>query len=181
MEKAEGMKTPILLVVLLNMAALFLAGCGQSPETKAALKELYKKHPDTDVTGDPYYNFSSFAGTVWKTKVKVAVAELERYSGVHDIKLLAPDSFDPEHPRYDPPKNLQLNSVLAAGTRIRIERLMRDQGVWGGVQVVATVEDSTNFQKNVYLDPMLLAKNRFVWAGSSMSTNWGVNPDMLEK
>jgi hypothetical protein len=51
---------------------------------------------------------------------------------------------------------------------------MEDQGAWGGHSVEAVVEDGTNAPKAVYVDRLFLAKNYSV-------TNWGVNPDMLDK
>ncbi len=71
----------------------------------------------------------------------------------------------------------QIIVVLPVGTRLRIERLMKDNGSWGGVQVTASLEDG----KVVYLSDYLLAKNRFIWPGWSDSKEWGVDPDMLEK
>ena len=75
---------------------------------------------------------------------------------------------------------MQIIAVLPVGTRLRIERLMHDNGAAGFVMVTATLLDATNSQKTVYLDGMLLAEeNRFIRYGSS--TNWVVAPDMLEK
>jgi hypothetical protein len=71
----------------------------------------------------------------------------------------------------------KLIDVLPVGTRLRIERLMQDNGNWGGVRVTASLEDG----KVVYLDEDLLAKNRFLCPGESDSKDWGVDPDMLEK
>jgi hypothetical protein len=53
---------------------------------------------DSDVTSSYPYNFSSFSGTEWKTRVKVAVAQIHG-SGFY---LIAPDSFDPTDPHYRP-------------------------------------------------------------------------------
>jgi hypothetical protein len=94
------------------MISFFLNGCGQ--------------RQDTDVTSAPEYNFSLFAGTVWKTKVKVGLADLKQYTGKHDLNLLVPKHFDPTHPEYFPAHDMQIIAVLDPGTRLRIERLMRD-------------------------------------------------------
>ncbi|SRR5258708_6447240 len=158
---------------ILAMMSFFLNGCGQAPNPFKG----YKQPPDTDVTSSPDYNFSSFAGTVWKTKVKVGLADLKRYTGRHDTALLAPEDFDPTDPKYRPPVDMQLIAVLPVGTRVRIERLMKDNGIAGLLWVTASLDDG----KVVYLSDYLLAKNRFIWEGSSDSTNWGVDPDMLEK
>jgi hypothetical protein len=176
------MKNVILAITILAMILIFLNGCGQSPEVA-----MLKQRPDTDVTSSPQYNFKSFAGTVWKTKVKVALADVKRYNGWHEPTLLAPENFDPTHPEYRPPPDMDhIISVLPVGSRLRIERLMKDNGNWGGLQVTASLEDakitaSLEDGKVVYLVPQLLAKNRFIWIGWSDSKEWGVDPDMLEK
>jgi hypothetical protein len=137
---------------------------------------MLNSRADTDVTSSPKYNFSPFAGTVWKTKVKVALADT-KWRGRHDLTLLAPKFFDPTHPEYTPSGGDKLIAVLPIGTRVQIERLMQDNGSWGGVWVTASLEDG----KVVYLSNLLLAKNRFIRRGQSDSEEWGVNPEMLEK
>ena len=167
------MKKFILLIVMLEMTALFLTGCGQSPE-KAALKKLYKPQPGTDVTSSPYYNFSPFTNTVWKTKVKVPLADVEQYTGRHAPTLVAPKLFDPTNA----PDNMRLIAWLPSGSRLRIGRLMKDNGAWGGVRVTVILEDG----REVNINEMLLVDNKFLsndWRCTS--TNWSVNPDMLEK
>lgn len=178
------MKKSILLIVLLKMTALLLTGCGKSPEKEvkdlaSSMKKMYSPQQDKDVTADPYYNFSSFTGTVWKTKVKTAIAELKRYTGAPETKLLSPERFDATHPKYNPPSEMKLVTVLPIGTQIRIAGLMKDQGAWGGVQVTATLEDRTNGDRTVYLDGWLLAENKYM-LGVKHLTNWTVNPEMLE-
>ena len=163
----------------LTVAALLLTGCGKSSDPYAPVKKLFKPSADTDVTSSPRYNFPSFAGTVWKTKVKTAIAEGKRYTGAPEIRLLAPHRFDPTEPRYIPNPDTKIITVLPVGIRVRIERLMKDNGAWGGVKVTATVEDGTNAQRSVFLDEELLASNQYLMGNKS--TNWGVDPDMLEK
>ncbi len=150
-------------IMILAMIAILVNGCGQ--------------RADTDVTSYPKYNFSSFAGTVWKTKVKVALADLKQYTGKHDLNLLIPMHFDPTHPDFTPAHDMQIIELLPPGTRLRIDRLMKDNGNWGGVRVTATLDDG----KVVFLEDGLLAKNRFICRGDSDSKEWSVNPDMLEK
>jgi len=133
---------------------------------------ILNSRPDTDVTSSPEYNFTTFAGTVWKTKVKVGLADITSYKGRHEITLGAPESFDEADTKYT-----KLIDVLPVGTRLRIERLMQDNGSLGGVQVTASLEDG----KVVYVLRELLAKNRFISPGWSDSRNWGMNPDMFEK
>jgi hypothetical protein len=59
------------------MACLLLNGCGKSSnEYSRAIEALSKHPPDTDVTKSPNYFFSSFAGTVWRTKTKTAFADV---------------------------------------------------------------------------------------------------------
>jgi hypothetical protein len=142
---------------------------------------LYRPRPDSDVTSSPEYSFSEFAGTVWQTKLKVALADLKQYTGRRALHLLVPKHFDATHPEYTPARDMQIIAVHPPGTRLRIERLMKDNGNWGGVRVAAELEDGTYSQKTVYLDDSLLAKNRFIWPGWSDSKDWGVDPDMLEK
>lgn len=162
----------------LTVTALFLMGCGRS-DPYAPIKKLYKPSPDTDVTSSRWYNFPSFAGTVWKTKVKTAVAEGKRYTGAPEISLVAPHRFDPTAPHYSSVPDMKIITVLPVGTRVRIERLMKDNGAWGGVQVTATVEDGTNAQRTVFLDNALLAHNQYL-QNDLKATNWGVNPERLE-
>ena len=131
---------------------------------------------DSDVTSSPDYNFLSFSGTEWKTKVKVAVADIRG-----EIYLIAPDSFDPTDVHYRPIAGCTVKSVLPIGSRIRIERLMKDNGDWGGVLVTATLDDSPVSQRTIYVERELLAKNVFIWAGWSYSTNWDINTNILEK
>lgn len=164
------------VIVTLAIISFFLSGCGPAPGPLG-----YGQRPDTDVTSSAEYNFSKFSGTVWKTKVKIALADLKQYTGKHDLNLLVPMHFDPTHPEYTPPHDMQIIAVLPAGTRLRIQRLMKDNGEWGGIRVAAELVDGTDSQKTVYLDKMLLAKNRFVRTGWSDSKDWGVDSDMLEK
>jgi hypothetical protein len=65
------------LVVSLGISGmgLFLSGCAR---------------PDTDVTSSASYNFSSFAGTAWKTKVKTALAEIGQGMPRYKLHLVAP-------------------------------------------------------------------------------------------
>jgi len=174
------MKKYILLFVKLNMAALLLTGCGKPSDPSASVKKLFKPSSDTDVTTSPRYNFSSFSGTVWKTKVKTALAEGKRYTGAPEISLLAPSRFDQSDPNYRPPHDTRIITVLPVGIRVRIERLMKDNGAWGGVKVTATVDDGTNAQRTVFLDTWLLASNQYLMNSMTKSTNWGVEPEMLE-
>lgn len=139
-------KTSIFLILALEMTALF-AGC--------------RPPPDSDVTSSPRYNFSSFTGTTWKTKVKVVVTDIKRYNNEHAITLFPPDSFDPADPNYMPPYDMRIITVLPVGTHLRIARLMKDNGNWGGVRVTAVLTNRENSQNIVYLDEEMLAKNQF--------------------
>ncbi|MFL5242024.1 MAG: hypothetical protein ACJ8FY_07940 [Gemmataceae bacterium] len=165
---------------MLAMLSFFFSGCGQAPN-------LSKQPPDTDVSALPEYNFSGFAGTVWKTKVKTGLADIKRSNGRHETYLLAPEDFDPAHPRYRPPPYMQLITVLPAGTYLRIERLMKSSGNWSGVFVTASLETSAleygkeEVRKEVNLSNYLLVKNRFIRDGSPECRDWGVDPDQLEK
>ena len=169
-------KRSVILSIVAPVALVLLAGC----DPTAAVKPLFKPSPDKDVTTEPRYNFSSFTNTVWKTKTKTAIADLKRYTGAPEAKLLPPDYFDPTHPNYTTVPDMKIAAVLPTGTRLRISRLMKDQGAWGGVQVEAVILDGTNANKAVYLDGFFLAGN--AWSrGPTENTNWDADPNMLEK
>lgn len=160
------MKRPILPMLVLIVACLPLGGC---------------KPGQTDVTHSPRYHFSSFAGTVWKTKVKVALADIKEYTGARHLTLLAPFEYDPanpEYPKYQLPLGSRVIRVLPVGTRIRIARLMFDDGEGGVLWVTAHLDDGTYPKKVVYVNWGLLAKN--VWLGDAHGNSWGVNPKYLE-
>lgn len=133
-----------------------------------------RRPPDTDISSSPRYNFSSFTNTLWKTKVKVALADMKLYTGRHALTLVGPRAFDKTRPDYYPPDNTQIVAVLPAGTRLRIGHLMEDNGSWGGVRVTALLDDG----REVNVSELLLAQNKFFHTSSS--TNWGVNPETLE-
>jgi hypothetical protein len=151
------------VIALLGAMAVWITGC---------------KRPDADVSRSPYYNFSSFTNTAWKPKVKIALVDIEQYTGRHAPTLVGPKAFDPTQPNYYPsPHMSKILEVLPPGTRIRIARLMQDRGAWGGVRVTGILDDG----REVVVDRMLLAKNLFLYdKATSPSTNWGVNPDLLE-
>jgi hypothetical protein len=180
-EMAFCMKNVTASIAMLGMSVIFWSGCGRSPDPRITLLKAYKQTNDTDVTASPQYNFTSFTNTGWKTKVKMAVLDVKRYNNEHAMDLVPPGCFDPADPNYIPILDSRIIVVLPVGTHLRIDRLMEDNGVWGGVRVMATLEGATNSQRTVYVNPGLLAKNRFIWAGWSLSTNWDVNADMLEK
>ena len=160
------MKPNLLLILILAAAPMFLGGCRQSPK---------------DVTRSPHYNFSSFAGTVWKTKVKVALADVTVYNGVHQLTLLGRRAFDPTDPKYTGVLGqYRIISMLPAGARIRIGRLWSDTGEAGLLWVTASLDSGTYYGKTVYVSRQLLAKNIFLERDPSFPKTWGVNPKYLE-
>ncbi len=174
-------KQIVLLVVTLVLVTLWLRGCGLWPASRVSvLRKLYSPSQDKDVTADPRYNFSSFTGTRWKTKVKVALGDGKRYTGAPETVLLAPQRFDTTHPRYIPTTNTKIVSVLPVGTVLRIDRLLQDQGAWGGLRVAATLEMGTNTLEGVFMDGLLLSNNKHLHT-SRTEENWDMNPEMLEK
>ena len=175
------MNRTVPLIAGLLLAALFLTSCGQSLDPLAPVKKLFKPAADTDVTASPEFNFASFSGSVWTTKVETAVAELKRYTGAPETTLLSPQAFDQKHPQYTPPHDMKSVTILPVGTRVRIARLMKDNGAWGAVQVTANVEVGSNAPVTVFLSRRFLTDNVHVNRGPTTSTNWDVNPDMLEK
>jgi hypothetical protein len=169
------MKDPILGIIMSVMIASVLNGCGQRSHRS-----------DTDITSSPEYNFKSFAGTVWKTKVKTVLGDIKSYTGEHHITVLPPSAFDSTHPEYRPPPFMEkVIAVLPVGTRVRIERLIEHSGSAYFLYVTVSLEDggtaSLEHGKVLYLDRELLAENRFIGRVRSDSKEWGVNPDMLEK
>lgn len=173
------MKNVALKIVMLAMASLFLSGCGKSSNKYINELKNYKQPPDTDVTSSPKYNFSSFSGTVWKTKVKTALADVKEYTGAHHLYLLAPKHFDPTQPDYTTGNDTKIMTILPTGTRLRIGQLIKDNGIGGLLWVTGTLIDTTNTEKTVYLDYTLMAKNKYISNGWSSSTNWDINTDML--
>ena len=160
-EPRSKSKRSVIPAMMTSVALVFLVGC----------------KPDKDVTTLPQYNFSSLAGTVWKTKTKTAIAETKGYSGGPKFFLLPPDHFDPTDANYMGAPDVKSIAVLPPGIRLRITRLLEGQGQNGGFGVEAVVEDGTKAPKTVYVDRLFLFANPR-WASN---TNWGVNPDMLEK
>ena len=161
----------ILRLFQMTVLSALLFGCDETPQR--AIRKLYTPSPDKDVTTSPKFNFSPFVGTVWKTKVKTAVAEIKRYTGVTDTRLLAPMHFDPADPRYTPIRDLKISAELPPGTRLRISRLLQDQGAAGGVEVEAIVQDGKNVERAVFLDFALLSNPR---GGPGTNLNWDINP-----
>lgn len=131
---------------------------------------------ESDVTHAPEYNFAPFTGTLWRSKVKVAIAELDGRP-----HILPPDLFDPTHPSYRSLPNIKMREVLPVGTRVRIARLMRDNGVWGGVRLTATVEDGVYAGQTFYLERGFLVRNNYMYPGDGHPRSWAVNPELLEE
>jgi hypothetical protein len=164
--RASRMKHSFFRILKLIVFTSFLNGCG---------RPVY-----TDVTSLPGYNFSSFAHTVWKTKIKLALVDVKRYTGKHELALVSSSGFDSMDPKYRPLPYSQTIAILPVGTRLSIERLMKDNRI-GDLNVVVRLETEAHSGRTIYILPELLEKNRFIWEGKSSSTNWGVNPDMLER
>ena len=163
--------------MITSVLLIFLVGCGNPAEV--AVKKLFSPSPDKDVTADPYYNFSPFTNTVWKTKTKTAIGEAKIYTGAYQFRLLPPSCFDPTESNYIKIPDINSIAVMIPNTRLRITRLLKDQGAWGGYQVEAVVEGGTNTPKAVYLDKDFLTNVWWASKGPTTNTNWGVNPDLL--
>ncbi len=140
-----------------------LSGCGR---------------PVEDLSSSPEYHFDSFSGTVWKTKVKVAVADINGTSPEPKTYLLEPKAFDPKHPEYTPPHNMQIIEVLPVGTRLRIEHLLMKKTF---ETTFAWVTVSLDDGRVIRLSDAFLAKTGFSWRGKFDAKDWGVNSDLLEK
>lgn len=177
------MKRIMVNTLVAAAASVLVSSCGKSPNKYTdELDQLqnYKQPADTDVTSMPKYNFLSFASTVWKTKVKTALIKIKLYTGKDVVCLSPPDVFDAADPHYAPIPNARVTSMLPVGTHVHIERLLRDNGIGSQLWVIATVESGTNSQNNIYIGRHFLANNEFKPTGPTSSTNWDVNPDMLE-
>jgi hypothetical protein len=174
------MNKTVLRILLLAIASLFLNSCGKS--SSKYLNELNNDQPspDSDVTISPNYNFASFSGTVWRTKIKIALADVKEYTGVHHVYLLAPKHFDHSQADYTTVYDTEIMTVLSPGVRVQMGTLIKDRGEGNVLWVTGTLIDETNGQRTVYFDRDLLVKNRYITPGSSLSTNWGVNPEMFE-
>jgi hypothetical protein len=170
-----GMNRPwgSIQLVLLSM---LLLGCDRTPQ--AAISSAYAPSPDQDVTTSARFNFTPFAGTVWKTKVKTAIADIKRYTGAIDTKLLAPSHFDPSDPQYTPIKDLKVLAELPVGTRLRITRLLQDQGAGGNVEVEAVILDGANADRAVRVDGAMVHDTE---PSNAPKIVWGAAPNMLEK
>ncbi len=93
------MKSIFVGLITVAIVCFLLIGCWQNPNGRIT---MFKQRPDTDVTTSPEYKFASFGDTVWKTKVKEALANGKRYNGWNETALLASANFDPRHPKYLP-------------------------------------------------------------------------------
>lgn len=136
--------------------------------------------PPLDVTQDQKYEFKDFQGTVWRTKVKVALADITRRQDRTQITMLPPCLFDSTHPGFISLQYLTIIRVLPIGTKLQINRLMMTFGNAGGVYVEASIEDGTTFEMSHHFSN----KNKFIhgsWDEKDFTNKWGVNPEMLEK
>ena len=173
------MKTTALWISMLAAAlfALSLGGC-RPPST-------------TDVTSSSEYHFSAFAGTVWKTKVELVLTEEKEYTGAHHLYLAVRRDMMPTNYRDMPMYDSPVVGRVPKGARIRIDRLRLDNHE-GLLWVTASLDDRAYPKRIVYLDPELLAQNRFmnhgfhhltkeVFLKETRSRAWGVNPKYLER
>jgi hypothetical protein len=156
------------MVVIPTIVLCLLTSCG--------------RHGDEDVTLKPEYNFTSIASTIWKTKVELAVTDNHRYTGEHQLYLLALSRFDPSGSNYCGVGRDRIITTLPAGSLVRIDRYIVDHGIGGNDQVRGTLMNGGYAQKNVVVDDLLFEKNQWLWRGwANLSTNWGLNPDMFQK
>lgn len=141
---------------------------------------------DIDVSNDKKYNFSSFSGTHWKTKGKVAIVELTDYRDVLRLVILPPKSYDKEHPDYTP--GVAINRIvteLPEGTLLQIDKLFVESDSEQLARVsVSMKEISTAIvdrNARVYIDRSFLKVNRFQFRGWTNDSDWDGNPELLEK
>ncbi len=163
----------------LTLLALFLAGCGE--DSNAVALKNYKRKPDTDISAEKRYNFASFAGSVWKTKDKIALASVGLYTGDQVTYVLPPIFFDATRSDYRPSDgNVRIGDVIPAGARLRVDRLMKDNGIGGLTFVIVDVTYGTTIRTNVFLS------EAFIESGPTadfriITTNWIVNAALLEE
>ena len=163
----------------LTMSALCLSGCGEDPNVTALRN--YKRAPDTDISADPRYNFASFAGTVWKTKDKTALASGKLYTGVRVSYLLPPIFFDASRTDYRAPDgDVQIMFVLPAGARLRVDRLTREHGIGNLKFVIGELSDGTNTHKNVIVTEGLIASGP-IHELRAFTTNWVMDAELFEE
>ncbi|MBL8824096.1 MAG: hypothetical protein JNJ77_16035 [Planctomycetia bacterium] len=135
--------------------------------------------PPLDVTQEEKYEFKEFQGTIWRTKTRVVLADITDRQDRTEIIMLAPCSFDRNHPEYSPPYHLTVIKEIPIGTKIRINRLLETFGNAGGLDVEGTIDDGTTFQ----LCHRFLNKNKFIyryWDKKDVISKWGVNQELLE-
>ncbi|MBL8824402.1 MAG: hypothetical protein JNJ77_17580 [Planctomycetia bacterium] len=117
-------KQPMIILML----ALHLSGCASESET--------------DISNASEYNFRQFSGTSWKTKVKTAVAEMKDYKGNSRLCLLPPVFYDKTHPTYTSQTRIErIIEEMPIGTRLKIARLLKDNGKAGLITITAKLED----------------------------------------
>lgn len=146
------------------------------------MEALSEQPPDSDVTKDPHYYFSSFAGTAWRTKTKTALAEIKLYTGKQVTGLVSPELFDPTDPEYRavPDMYLHVVAVLPPGATVRIDRLMQDNGIGSQVWVIGSLENENNCQTtNLYVSSLFLEHNSF-FGGPATLYRWAVRSNLLE-
>jgi hypothetical protein len=177
-------KSKVILVAVVaivgSLVAVFIYN-NLASNTPAVIVHSINQRSDSDVTTSPNYNFSSFAGTVCKTKTRTAIAEFKNYKRKLSLDLLPPQFFDTNDPKYTLVYPTRLVAFLPVGTRIRIDHLMEDNGARGGVNVFGIVLDGTNAQTQVLLGRDFFGPNVFLHIGQSSSITWDVNTNWLER
>lgn len=96
------------------------------------------------------------------------------------LYLLAPEAFDRTHPNYTPLAGSKAVSVLPAGTEIRIDKLWKDHGNWGGLRITGQVNEGTSV-KSLEISWRFFMKDKFLNPGLNYPSTWAVDPDLLEK
>lgn len=161
--QAADLNRCYIALATIAMVCLPLAGCAPDP-------------PDADLTSRPEYSFVGLAGTLWKTKDRVAIADLSdgRY-------IVVPEHFDRADPHFDAPPRLRVIAVLPPGTRLRIRRLMESRGNASEIRATGALPDGPHASEELFLDFRLFEKNCWLFHDKSYPKTWRVNPDMLEK
>ncbi len=156
--------------------AIFLFTC--SCNKKRDSRNMY-----TDVSLAQDYNFKSFSGNKYRTKVEVAIAKIKTHSGETIEVIIPQDAYDDKHPEYNPPPFLEkVVAKLPIGFTIRIHALLKENGIAGLLRVQVSLEDDIDASskgKVVYIDRTMLTKNKFMYP-SSPANEWTVDSKLLE-
>ena len=128
-------------------------------------------------------NFSKFAGTIWKTKVPIAIPSSGTDVASRECTVEYEQAFakGTANRNYFDGKNLA-EAILPIGTVVRVERLLQIVSEEGGLYVEMSIESGVNKGKKFRAPDSLFAPNRFLHpeVHPDASDTWAVASDKLE-